>query len=319
MTTPLDTPILFLVFNRPDLTARVFARIRECRPTRLFVAADGPRPAKEGEAEQCALTRAATENIDWPCDVKRLYREANLGCKVAVSGGISWFFDHVEEGIILEDDCLPDPLFFTFCADLLERYRTTDEVMQIGGTNFQDGRKAGNGSYYFTRYPHIWGWATWRRVWNGYDPEMARWPAERPAVMARHLTQRARNMISNTFDEVKAGRIDTWDYQFVFQLLSTGGVAINPQCNLVENIGFDERATHTKGGESPATITVPASDIFPLRHPEIPVPDDSADLVTEKRVLAPRRPLLARLAGRIRRILTGGQGAGATVENPISK
>lgn len=307
MTRPLDTPVLFLVFNRPDLTERVFARIRECRPTRLFVAADGPRPGKAGEAEQCALTRAATENIDWPCEVKRLYREENLGCKVAVSGGISWFFENVEEGIILEDDCLPDPLFFDFCAELLERYRTTDEVMQIGGTNFQGGRRAGDGSYYFTRYPHIWGWATWRRVWQGYDPEMERWPAEKPAVMARPLTRRARKMVSGTFDEVKAGRIDTWDYQLVFQLLAAGGLAINPECNLVENIGFDERATHTKGGESPAIISVPPAGIFPLRHPGLRVPHDAADLRTEIQVLAPRRPLLARLAGRIGRILKGGQ------------
>lgn len=302
-----SSPILLLIFNRPDLTERVFARIRESRPTILFVAADGPRSSKAGESEQCALSRAVTERIDWPCDVKRLYRDGNLGCKVAVSEGIRWFFDNVEEGIILEDDCLPDPLFFAFCDVLLEKYRNTGEVMQIGGMSFKGERKAGNGSYFFTRYPNIWGWATWRRVWNEYDLEISLWPEKRDKVMNRQLTRRARKMISNTFDEVKAGRIDTWDYQFFFQVLTTRGLAIAPQCNLVENIGFDERATHTKFGDSLAKITAPASEIFPLRHPDFLIADDEADRRIEE-AMAPWRPLLERMRERIGQIgVHGGE------------
>ncbi len=168
----LGTPVLFLIFNRPDTTTRVFEAIREARPSRLYVAADGPRADKEGEAQRCLETRKITEAVDWPCEVRRLYREENLGCKLAVSSAITWFFTHEEEGIILEDDCLPDQSFFPFCAAMLERYRDDGRIMMVLGTSLLPPGGGPDADYLFTQYFLIWGWATWRRAWEKYDIEM---------------------------------------------------------------------------------------------------------------------------------------------------
>lgn len=163
------TPILFLIFNRPETTERVFQQIRKIQPRQLFVSADGPRPTKIGEQETCEQVQKIIQKIDWKCDLKTNYSEKNLGCRVAVSSGINWFFNHVYEGIILEDDCVPDISFFHFCETMLEYYRNDERIMHIGGFNYQDGIIRGSGSYYFSQLSHIWGWATWKRAWDKYD------------------------------------------------------------------------------------------------------------------------------------------------------
>src|SRR6185503_8669515 len=166
-----DVPILLLVFNRPETTKRVFERIREIKPSKLFVAADGYRPEKEGEKEKCEEVRNLVMNsIDWPCEVKSLFRNSNLGCGPAVSEGITWFFEHVEEGIILEDDILPSRSFFGFAKELLKLYRNDESVWHIGGNSYNPYKMKAD--YYFSAYPHIWGWATWRRAWNNYRYEL---------------------------------------------------------------------------------------------------------------------------------------------------
>jgi len=169
MGQEFNTPILFLVFNRPNTTQRVFNVIRQVKPKQLFVAADGPRRDKGADEEKCEATREIVKQIDWDCEVKTLFREENLGCGKAVSSAITWFFENVEEGIILEDDCLPNLDFFGYCEELLDRYRDNREVMFIGGDNFQKGKKWGDASYYFSAYNHVWGWATWKRTWDIYD------------------------------------------------------------------------------------------------------------------------------------------------------
>jgi hypothetical protein len=165
-------PILFLVFNRPETTARVFEAIRNAKPSRLYIAADGPRDFIYNEYAVCAKTREIASRVDWDCDVETLFRAENLGCKAAVSSAISWFFSHEEEGIILEDDCLPCESFFYFTTILLEKYRHDERIAHIAGSNFQDGKKVGDGSYYFSDLYNIWGWATWKRVWKDYDAEL---------------------------------------------------------------------------------------------------------------------------------------------------
>jgi hypothetical protein len=172
-----NTPVLFLIFNRPNTTEQVFEAIAKAKPRCLFVAADGPRTDKEGEAEKCQAVRDIIKRVDWDCEVKTLFREQNLGCKEAVSSAITWFFEQVEEGIILEDDCLPSDSFFSFCAELLEKYRDDKRIMMISGDNFQDGIQRGDASYYFSSVPWIWGWATWRRAWRLYDREMQTFPS----------------------------------------------------------------------------------------------------------------------------------------------
>ena len=165
----LSTPVAFIIFNRPDTTARVFAEIAKARPPKLLVVGDGPRANRDGEADRVAEARAIIKNVDWPCEVLTNFSTPNLGCKKRVSSGIDWIFEQVEEAIILEDDCLPDPSFFQFCEEMLARYRHDDRIAMISGDNFLFGQVPVPESYYFSRYCHIWGWASWRRAWKDYD------------------------------------------------------------------------------------------------------------------------------------------------------
>src|SRR3989344_7840291 len=169
----LTTPVAFLLFNRPETTARVFAASARAKPPNLLVVADGPRANRPGEAELCAAARAVIEKVDWDCEVVTHFSEVNLGCKCRMSSGVDWVFQTVPEAILLEDDCLPHPSFFRFCEEMLEGYRNDERISMIGGTNFQKGRERSPDSYYFSRYTHIWGWASWRRAWQKiYDVEM---------------------------------------------------------------------------------------------------------------------------------------------------
>lgn len=275
-------PVLLIVFNRPDLAKQVFERIRMMRPRQLFIAADGPRPDRPEEAGLCRETREATVNIDWPCEVHRLESEKNYGCKVGPWRAISWFFEHVEEGIILEDDCLPDPTFFRFCAELLERYRAQPRVALISGNNFQ--KEACRRSYYFSRYAQIWGWATWRSTWQKYDLEIKDWNGDPDSLKGTVANARVRRYFTKQFNAVKWGGKDAWDYQMMHLCLSQGLACINPNRNLVENIGFDERATHTfaEDPDNPLPSAFPME--FPLSHPESIDIDEKADRYTETHV-----------------------------------
>ena len=168
-----QTPILFLIFNRPDTTKRVFESIRSIKPAKLYIAADGDRKDKVGEDLLCKDTRSIIDLIDWECEIKTLFRPENLGCKIAVSSAIDWFFENEEQGIILEDDCLPNESFYIYCETLLNYYAFNERIMHISGNNFQDGMMRGNGSYYFSNYNHIWGWASWKRAWKAYNVDLS--------------------------------------------------------------------------------------------------------------------------------------------------
>jgi hypothetical protein len=246
---PLQTAVLFLVFNRPDTTRQVFEAIRQAKPPRLYVAADGPRANREGEAERASQVREIATAVDWPCEVKTLFRDENLGCKKAVSSGIDWFFDNEEQGIILEDDCLPHPDFFTFCETLLNRYASDERVWVVTGDNFQDGQQRGDGSYYFSRYNHVWGWASWRRAWTKRDMEIKFWPKWKnsPEWKAWLPDRAERKYWTKTFDQMYRQEIDTWDYPWTASVWFHGGLTATPNVNLVSNIGFGPDATHTTG------------------------------------------------------------------------
>ena len=232
-------PVLFLIFNRPETTERVFNTIRRYKPAKLFIAADGPREDKPGEKKKCERTRKIVEKIDWPCEVKRLYRDKNLGCKLAVSGAITWFFKNVEEGIVLEDDCLPDATFFNYCRVLLKKYHNDPKIMHIGGNNFQNGIHRGekNASYYFSKYPHIWGWATWKRSWKKYDADLRGWRKIKSNNIFGHMKFIEKIFWSQNFDSVVMEVLDTWDYQWGFACKINNGLAIIPKVNLITNLG----------------------------------------------------------------------------------
>lgn len=255
------SPILLIAYNRPDLTRRVFASIREARPRRLFVAADGPRPDDPQDFEKCRLARNVIQ-VDWDCELHTLYSEAHLGCGVGPSRAISWYFENVEQGIILEDDCVPSQSFFPFCDELLDYYRGNDSIFAISGTNVL-GQIKSRYSFVFSYLGGIWGWATWRRAWKLYDYEMRHWnePETRQRIL-RLLGDKAQfAAISQTFDN----RPTTWDYQWLFTRLAYGGLSVVPAKNLVSNVGFGEEATHTLDANSNLSC-LPAFDLdFPLR------------------------------------------------------
>lgn len=275
---PLKTAVLFLVFNRPDTTRQVFEAIRQARPPRLYVAADGPRPNRPGEAERCAEVRRIATNVDWPCEVKTLFRSENLGCKQAVSSAITWFFEQEEEGIILEDDCLPNQSFFWFCEELLGRYREDQRIFVITGNNFQDGRKRGEASYYFSKYNHVWGWASWRRCWQHYCGDIDFWPAWRKssAWLALMQDKVERRYWEKIFDAVYLDKIDTWDYQWAASIWFKGGLTATPNVNLVSNIGFGADATHTKS-EMSELANRPTLSLGEISHPSEVAQDLAAD------------------------------------------
>ena len=278
----MTAPVLFLIFNRPDETAISFAAIRSARPGRLYVAADGPRASKADEAERCERARRIATAVDWPCEVKTLFRPTNLGCRMGVSTGIDWFFEHEEEGIILEDDIVPRPEFFRFATELLELYRHDARVMMVSGCNRTWDLYRAPYSYFFTPYAHIWGWATWRRAWSLYDVTISTWPADKKTLAFRSDVSHNFNWLafwSRIFDKTYHNRIDTWDYQWMYAMFKHGGYEVTPRSNLIENIGFGGAATHTVG-QAPSFLSRAdnSSITFPLEHP----PEVRSDLAAQK-------------------------------------
>ena len=280
----LRTAVLFMIFNRPDTTKQVFEAIRKAKPPRLYVAADGPRADKAGEGEKCEKTRQIAMQVDWDCEVKTLFRDKNLGCKYAVSGAIDWFFENEEEGIILEDDCLPTQSFFWFCEELLERYRGDMRIMAVSGDNFQKGSTRNEFSYYFSRYNHCWGWASWRRAWLYYEKDMQSWPyiLDNGYMQDILSDKTAAKYWGKIFEAVYKNKIDTWDYQWTFSCWIQNGLTILPNVNLVSNIGFDGDATHTTGKDN-ANFQIPVFNLsFPLKHPNWMIRDKRADDYSQK-------------------------------------
>lgn len=275
----LTTPVALLVFNRPEETLRVFAAIREARPEQLLLIADGPRSNRSEESVLCDEVRQIVAQVDWPCNVRHNYSDTNLGCRQRVASGLDWVFDNVEEAIILEDDCLPDRSFFRFCQELLEYYRHVHGIGMISGDNFQFGRQHDKSSYYFSRYFHVWGWATWRDRWVGsYDVAMQKWPAVRnESWLSNILSDKCELKAWNkNFEKTYSGKIDTWDYQWVFANWLQSRLCIIPTMNLISNIGFNSNATHTIVNDNLANIDRFAV-VFPLEHPKNILRNTKAD------------------------------------------
>jgi hypothetical protein len=269
----MSTPVAFFVFNRPELTSRVFERIRQARPPKLFVVCDGPRNDRSDDLAKVAAVRKIVEQVDWPCEVRWDYAEVNLGCRHRVASGLNWVFEQVEEAIILEDDTLPDASFFPFCQELLERYRDDDRIMHIGGANFVNSQNKPNQSYIVSHYVHIWGWATWRRAWLKYDFSASSWrhPSARAQMLKALDLNAERAYWAAKFDQLfgSGQQVDTWDYQWLITCWANQGLALQPTANLVDNLGFGADATHTKGTALPPMA--PASRMsFPLSHPNYP-------------------------------------------------
>ena len=278
----LNIPVAFIIFNRPDTTARVFAEIAKAKPPKLLVVGDGPRANRPGETEKVAAARAIISQVDWDCEVLTNFSDVNLGCKYRPASGIDWVFEQVEEAIILEDDCLPDPTFFRFCQELLERYRYDQRIGMISGNNFQFGRRRNDDSYYFSKYVHIWGWATWRDRWqDSYDIELKKWPVIRDGGWLADMLGNKKEVESwmKVFESAYQGEIDAWDGQWMFASLLEGRSNAMPNVNLISNIGFGADATHTFGDSDLANVPVDKM-LFPMVHPVGVFKNLQADLFT---------------------------------------
>lgn len=273
----IQTPVTYIIFNRPRHTRETFAAIRAQRPAKLFIIADGPRPGHPTDAERCKEVRRIVEQIDWACDVQRNYAEQNLGCKRRVTTGLDWVFSHVEQAIVIEDDVLPHPDFYGYCEALLDRYKNDERVMMITGCNFQDGLRRGHAAYYFSKYNHVWGWASWRRAWQKNDPTLSFWPAWKNSdAWCKHTPDRIeRRYWSNILDRMYRNEIDTWDYSWMASVWYHDGLTATPNVNLVSNIGFGPDGTHTVTDVDEAGH--PVHPLGPLTHPEFVVQDREAD------------------------------------------
>ena len=275
-------PVLVIAFNRPDHLSVLMDRLREVQPTQLFIAVDGPRPHKAGELERVQACRDLSTTVDWPCDVQTNFQNDNLGCGLGVSTAISWFFDNVDRGVILEDDIIPDPSFFPYCEELLDRYENDERVFAISGCNFVPAEHQSHPElpYRFSQVPHIWGWATWRRSWAKHRLDIAGW---REVLPVKTLWSRVGHSIpstvywTSTFELLARKEVDTWDGQLVLAAMAEDAWTATSNVNLIENIGFNEQATHT---------TVDRQELQPvesIRLPmaEVPVEHDSrADVWT---------------------------------------
>lgn len=290
--TFIETPVLFIIFNRPETTKKVFEAIRQFKPDRLYIAADGHRDNVEGDKERCEETRTVVSMIDWKCSVFTLFRTENLGCGKGVCEAINWFFENEEEGIILEDDCLPSPSFFQFCATLLSYYRNDKRVMGIGGNNFEEDHNEVLGdSYRFSEIISIWGWATWRRAWLLNDYYMTHYPmiTTKKYLQASYNTIYEQDFYQYVFEKMHNGDNQTnarniWDFQWQFACKSNSGLLLIPNRNLTKNIGLGFDSTNTHNVRSPGFDLKLASLDFPLIHPEFMMVDHFKDSQLFKKV-----------------------------------
>lgn len=274
-------PVLFLIFNRPATTQVVFDEIRKAKPKKLFIGADGPRTHREGDAEKCRACREIVSKVDWDCEVKTLFREENLGCGHAISGAISWFFDHVEEGIILEDDTKPSEDFFRFCAEMLEYYRDDDRVMEIGGSSLPNRHTDDSEySYFFSDWDYIWGWATWRRAWKHFDYSMKLYPK---VTEQRYLLSNYTSIYERYYMEFMLNRsyyesndVTWWSVQWGFARKINSGLVVVPTKNMVVNLGFGNDATNTTNASQWSFLKFEEMK-FPLKHPEFVIHDRLTD------------------------------------------
>lgn len=270
-------PVLLIIFNRPDLTRRTFNQLKKAKIPKLYLAADGPR--SEEEKQLCEEARKAVlDNINWPCEINTMMHQSNVGCKNNVSGAIDWFFENELEGIILEDDCLPGLTFLKFCSELLIRYRDNHRVYHISGSNELNIKEYDHYDYSFTKFPFIWGWATWKDRWAKYDVNMTDYPIHKEKVLKHYSkSTNVRFFLNSAFSKAFKGISETWDHQWAYTIFKENGIAVLPKNNLTSNIGYDHRATHTTHFEE-SRANLPIVEIkMPIKHPEVIEINEEAD------------------------------------------
>lgn len=274
------TPVLLIVFNRPDTTLQVFEKIKKAQPQRLYIAGDGPR--NDQDKENCEKVKAIFSDIDWNCEIRTQFCDKNKGCRHAVSKAITWFFENESEGIILEDDCVPSDSFFGFCSTLLEKYRNDERIGHITGGNYQNGVVRGDGSYYFSSLTNVWGWAGWRRVWKDYDVDIKTFPKFKEMHYIEKMSSHGpfRNYWNILFQS-HYDNADSWDFQYAYLNLINNRLSIVPNENLITNIGFDDSVKATHPYKKHPYANIPLSELDEIIHPSFVIGDVNADLYAQ--------------------------------------
>jgi hypothetical protein len=307
-------PVILLVFNRPEVTEHLIEALRSVQPQELLVVADGPRATHAEDSALCARVRElVASGITWPARVRTHFAERNLGLRQRVSSGLTWAFEQVDRAIILEDDCLAHPSFFRFCTELLSYYDHEPRVGVISGDSFQPQPFACPESYYFSRYPHCWGWATWRRAWKCFDNELRDWPGARESGWLNSLFSDPleAEFWRQNFDAVHERRLNSWASAWVYSCWRNNLLTVLPRVNLVTNIGIGDSATHTRNFNS-LLHELPGAEItFPLIHPSTIQRHVAADDFSQRHVFGrakdrSMRGRLSRLGKKIRRKLGAG-------------
>lgn len=297
-----------MTFNRIDTTKLVFEQIKQVKPNKIYLASDGARDKidKNNITESKKvddIRKYLLENISWDCDIKTRFLMQNNGCKIAVSSAIEWFFANEEQGIILEDDCLPNESFFRFCDEMLDRYKDNDKIFMVSGWSALDFDKKAKASlecdYYFSKYNHIWGWASWARAWKKYERENNNFKEDFKKI--EFDTIKEKNEFKKVLSLYFRGEIDTWDYPFTFSIWKNNGLCIYPKNNMIKNIGFNrDDATHTNGESKFQYMNAYDLD-FPLKHPDTMERNKAIDMANYKIISSPN--ILKRIINKILKIL----------------
>lgn len=271
-----QTPVAIFIFNRPHCTEQLIKALATVRPCKLFVVADGPR--NTSDTVSCEQTRDIIDQIDWPCTILKRYSKENIGCRESIPNGLNWVFDQVETCIILEDDCIPQPSFFPFCEELLSLYKNDERIMTIGGHRSDGPNECEKESYYFSKYPSVWGWATWKKKWAKFDLNMDQWNALKDSNWLSTILPnvKAIEYWKRIFDKMKNG-MNTWDYALAYSCWLHHGLSIRSKVNMISNVGFGEDATHTRQPELKGVYANPIDIKFPLIHPNLIRIDEAAD------------------------------------------
>lgn len=269
MPNSYDVPVALFLFNRPKELSAVFSQISKVKPSTLFLIADGPREENADDRQLCSEARSIVDQVNWPCKVYKKYSKKNQGCRIAIPNGLDWVFSIVDQCVILEDDCVPNESFFHYCEDLLHIYRHNPKIMAIGGHRYDGPDQFDSESYFFSKYPSTWGWATWRRAWKHFDLNLSQWPELKNTDWLKKILGNQHHEIywSRIFDQMIAG-LDAWDYALVFSAWLQGGISIRSSVNMIENIGFGSDATHTKEDNQLISGRKHQKLEFPLKHPD---------------------------------------------------
>jgi hypothetical protein len=246
LDSTFEVPVLLIGFNRPEECRQVISSLREVGAKKVYFNVDGPRSNSQSDIEKVKKVRQLSNLFDWECELHIRFLDENLGCKLAISSGISWFFENVNEGIILEDDCLPNRDFYYFCERMLEKYRYSDNVMHISGTSYLPSNIDYDHNHYFSAIHDVWGWATWKRAWDYFSLDVKYPDRNSEKVLLNNYfgSKKVANWFHGYLEDSKSTTCTLWSTYWSFALITRNALSVAPIVNLVRNIGFESGATH---------------------------------------------------------------------------